>query len=327
MMKILLVHDALVPVFTYGGTERVVWDLAKGLVSFGHDVELLVAEGSTCDFAKVLWIDKSKPLASQYDPRNYDVVHFQSKPLEEPDHPYVVTEHGNTKKGESLLRNTVFLSSNHARRYGSSTFVYNGLDWNAYGDVDLENSRSYFHFLGKGAWPVKNLRGAISVAKRARVKLAVLGGHRLNFSRGFRLTLSRAVSFFGMVGGEKKNLLIQGSRGLVFPVRWHEPFGLAVIESMYFGCPVFSTPYGAIPEIATTECGLFSADATELSISLQSQFFDPAACHARALNEFNHFRMAKSYLLKYEQVISGEFLNPVAPCLADNGHQLLPWNN
>ena len=43
--------------------------------------------------------------------------------------------------------------------------------------------------------------------------------------------------------------LLNASRGLIFPVRWHEPFGLAVIESLYFGCPVFATPYGALPEL------------------------------------------------------------------------------
>lgn len=324
-MKILLVHDALLPVFAYGGTERVVWDLAKGLVSFGHDVELLAGAGSTCEFAKVRWIDKSLPLATQYDSKKYDVVHFQSKPDIEPDHPYIVTEHGNTKNGESLLKNTVFLSSNHAARYGSSVYVYNGLDWSAYGEVDLQSPRNYFHFLGKAAWPVKNVKGAISVAKRANVHLAVLGGHRLNLSRGFRFTLSRAVSFYGMVGGDEKNKLIQGSRGLIFPVRWHEPFGLAVIESMYFGCPVFSTPYGAIPEIVTDECGSFSVDAGELAFSIERHEFEPRACHARALEEFNHLRMARDYLLKYEQVIERETLNISAPCLIDNGHRLLPW--
>lgn len=324
-MKILLVPDGVLPVFAYGGTERVVWDLAKGLVSLGHKVELLVAAGSTCDFAKVRWIDRSKPLRLQYDARQYDIVHFQSKPDAEPDHPYVVTEHGNTKNGESLFRNTVFLSSNHAARYGSSSYVHNGLDWSAYGEVDLRNPRTYFHFLGKGSWPVKNLKGAISVAKRAKVNLAVLGGHRLNFSRGFRFTLSRAISFYGMVGGAQKNQLIQGSRGLIFPVRWHEPFGLAVIESMYFGCPVFSTPYGAIPEIVTDECGSFSVDADELAASLEVHDYEPSACHARALNEFNHIRMAKNYLLKYELVIEKEVLNPAAPRLLDNGHRLLAW--
>lgn len=60
-MKILLVHQGLsVPVHSYGGTERVIWDLAKGLVALGHEVSFLVPEGSVCDFAKVISINPQK---------------------------------------------------------------------------------------------------------------------------------------------------------------------------------------------------------------------------------------------------------------------------
>ena len=62
-----------------------------------------------------------------------------------------------------------------------------------------------------------------------------------------------------MVGGQVKLDLLQGSRGLIFPVLWHEPFGLAVIESLYFGCPVYATPYGALPELAPPATGVLAA--------------------------------------------------------------------
>ena len=125
-----------------------------------------------------------------------------------------------------------------AERHGSPEYVHNGLDWEAYGPVDFERPRPYCHFLGKAAWRVKNVQGAIDVAGDAGVQLMVLGGTRLNIKRGFRFTWSRRVSFAGMVGGQVKLDLLQGSRGLVFPVLWHEPFGLAVIES----CLLYTSP-------------------------------------------------------------------------------------
>ena len=36
----------------------------------------------------------------------------------------------------------------------------------------------------------------------------------------------------------EKGEILNSSKGLVFPVLWHEPFGLAIIESLYYGCPV-----------------------------------------------------------------------------------------
>ena len=245
-MHVLLVNNSTIPVYAYGGTERVIWDLGKSLVKLGHKVSYLVPEGSHCDFGRVLPIDTKRPWQEQI-PADIDITHFQFNPHTPPDTPYLVTEHGNARKTKPLPLNTVFVSQNHASRYGSDQYVLNGLDWESYGAVDLENIRTRFHFLGKAAWSVKNVSGAIRVAKKAGVELDVLGGNRINFRRGFRWTLSRSIHFHGMVGGSEKTGLLNASRGMIFPVRWHEPFGLAVIESLYFGCPVFATPYGALP--------------------------------------------------------------------------------
>lgn len=207
---------------------------------------------SHCDFAAVRILDKNKSLTEQI-PENADIVHLNFQPDENWQNaqiPYLVTEHGNSAPRKVLDKNTVFVSKNHAARHGSDAFVYNGLNWADYGDVNFsQKPQGYFHFLGKAAWRVKNVAGAIAVARAAGVRLEVLGGKRFNFSRGIRLTFWPSIGFHGMVGGALKMQLLAASRGLIFPVRWHEPFGLAIIESMYFGCPVFATPYGAIPEL------------------------------------------------------------------------------
>jgi glycosyltransferase involved in cell wall biosynthesis len=324
-MKILLVHQVKIPVFSYGGTERVIWDLAKGLTELGHEVTFLVPEGSTCDFARVTCIDASRPVIEQIPAAKFDIVHFQSNMETEPEFPYLVTEHGNTKQAQPLLLNTVFLSMNHANRYGSKAYVYNGMDWSSYGQVDWSLPRKRHHFLGKGSWPVKNLKGAIQVARQAGVELAVLGGKRLNLSRGFRFTPWRSIHFHGMVGGDLKFRLLNESKGMIFPVRWNEPFGLAVIESLYFGNPVFSTPYGALPELVQPQHGYLSNSISELAQAVQDMTFDARACHQWVVSQFNHLQMAKGYLDKYQRILDGEHLNASQPVLKENGHQLLPW--
>ena len=324
-MKILLVHQTKIPVFSYGGTERVVWDLAKGLIELGHEVTFLVPEGSSCDFAKVVCINPAKPVMAQIPSKGFDIVHFQSNTEMEPDFPYLVTEHGNSKREYPFPLNTVFISKNHADRYGSKEFVYNGLDWSAYGPVDWTMPRLRHHFLGKGSWPVKNLKGAIQVARQAGVELAVLGGTRLNLSRRFRFTPWRSIQFHGMVGGTLKFRLLNESRGMIFPVRWNEPFGLAVIESLYFGNPVFATPYGSLPELVLPDHGYLSNSITELANSVQDMKFDPRECHQWAISKFNHLEMARGYLQKYQRVLDRESLNKLQPILQDNGHKLLTW--
>ena len=327
-MHILIASRTQIPVVTYGGTERVIWDLGQALVESGHRVTYLVATGSVCDFANVIHIDNRIDLRQQI-PADVDILHFHFLPDfdldQELGRPYIFTEHGNSEDKLKLPLNAVFLSANHAKRHGSNHFVYNGLDWRHYGHVDFKRSRKYFHFLGKAAWRVKNVAGAIDVALMAGQTMSVLGGERLNFKRGFRLTLSPKIRFYGMSGGDTKLDLLNGSAGLIFPVRWHEPFGLAVIESMYFGCPVFGTPYGALPEIVTPECGTLSSSASALAEAVKTQSLDPYACNQRAIEYFSAQTMCKKYLLKYEQALTYDQLNPTPPALQP-GFKNLPWS-
>ena len=217
------------------------------------------------------------------------------------------------------------LSHNHAQRHGSNQYVYNGLDWRQYGPVDFDQERNHLHFLGKAAWRVKNVAGAIDVALKAGREMSVLGGDRLNIKRGFRYTFSRRVTFHGMVGGETKFKLLNSSIGLIFPVRWHEPFGLAVIESLYFGCAVFGTPYGALPEIVSPVCGTLANSADALVHAIKTQRVDPRECHMRAVELFSSQIMCKNYLAKYDEVTSGAQLNSQSPQL-QAGFRDLPWS-
>jgi len=312
-MHILIVARGAIPALKYGGTERVIWYLGKELVRMGHRVTYLTGKGSACDFARVIEIDESLPLFRQI-PADIDVIHLNEEldgPVEQP---HIVTIHGNIGHTNPMDQNCVFVSQDHARRHNSASYVYNGLDWDDYGQVQLKNKREYYHFLGKAAWRVKNVRGAIdTVLTWPGEKLYVLGGTRLNIKMGFRFTASPRVRFFGMVGGEEKNRLLQGSKGLVFPVRWPEPFGLAITESLYFGCPVFGTPYGSLPELVIPEVGFLADNKTELAGHLREARYSPETCHEYARDRFNSRIMAEEYLKRYERVLNGETLNPTPP--------------
>lgn len=317
-MKILIVNAGSIPVEKYGGTERVIWSLGKALTNLGHTVNFLVKKGSYCDFAKVIPIDETKPISEQIT-KNYDIVHFnfQPKDAEKISIPYLVTIHGNSNDFNEYDENTVFVSKNHAERYNSHSYVHNGLDWSEYGAPDLVNKRKYFHFLGNAAWRVKNVKGAIDLIEKTKTeKLEVLGGVRFNFNMGVRFTFSTKVRFRGMIGGQEKLHLLNGSKGLIFPVRWHEPFGLAIIESLYYGCPVFGTPYGSLPELVKDDVGFLSNKSDELlKAILNAEGFSRQKCHEYALEAFNAEKMAMEYLKKYEMVISGNKLNPHSPKL------------
>ncbi len=322
-MHIALHIDAQLPVLRYGGTERVVWSLASSLVEAGHEVTLLARAGTRADFAQCVALDPETPLIREV-PDDVDLVHFHG-PAQPVDAPHLVTQHGYVRG--PVDHQAVFVSRRHAELHGSHCWVHNGLDWSAYPTPRLGRARHHFHFLGKAAWRVKNLRGAVRATARSGEQLMVMGGRRVNFKMGLRMNLDRHARFLGMVDDHRKARIMEHSRGLVFPVTWHEPFGLAVIESLYFGCPVFATPYGALPELVSPEIGFLSDDEGELADALSAwNRFDPEACHAVAKTRFNAARMAEDYLALYRRVVSGERLNSELPTLHDPVRHL-PWRD
>ncbi|HEX8024351.1 glycosyltransferase [Mucilaginibacter sp.] len=326
-MNILIVNNTPIPATKYGGTERIIWWLGRELNRLGHKITYLVGEGSSCPFGKVLTYDPTKDLDQQV-PDNIDVVHFQFQVSGFTKKPYIVTVHNNPG-GAQLDLNSVFVSANHADRHGSTVFVHNAIDTADYQKPDLNNKRTHTHFLAKAAWRIKNVKGAIDVATMSGNKLVVLGGTRLNLKMGLRFTPNLNVRFKGMVGDEAKSVVMNSSKALLFPVLWHEPFGIAIIESLYFGCPVFGTPYGSLPELVPAEIGLLSASKSELAAGLKNiDSFNKQYCHQYAADNFNIGKMAATYLELYERVLNGQALNSEQPKLINHDQpKYLPWNN
>ena len=323
-MRIAIAFDRQIPAVRYGGSDRIVWWLGKELIRQGHQVVYVVPRGSVCDFAEVIPYDANHRPEQQLP--EVDLVHDFGVLAGRVDVPLLFSLHGNGAPGTRFLRNTVFISRNHAERHGGSVFVYNGIDPDDYGEPDWRVPRKHLLFLALASWKVKNVRGAIRIARRAGRQLAVVGGHRLSFNMGFRLTLDPNVRFHGVIGGERKNRIINRSSALLFPVRWHEPFGIAMIEALYFGCPVFGTPYGSLPEIVIPEVGVLADSESELARRLADiGQFDRRWCHQYACDEFSAGLMTTRYLSLYERVLNGESLHDQAPVTPDNSDpKLLP---
>jgi len=319
-MKILIEFvSATLPVIKYGGSERVAWGLGKELTKLGHEVFFLVKEGSTCDFATILPYDSQKDLKSQI-PNDIDFVHLFQIMGEPLNQPYLFTMEGNVPPGHAVDKNTVFVSKNHATRHGATEYVYNGIDWEDYPDPVLDGERTYVHFLAKASWKVKNLFGTAKVALKSGNKLHVMGGTRWNYAnikRGLKYILNPNLVFHGMVDNTKKIEIAQHSKALLFPVNWHEPFGIAMTESMYAGCAVFGTKNGSLEELILPEVGVTSNSSDELAEAIKKFDYNPKRCHDHAVKYFNSKLMTERYLELYDKVISGASLNEKAPMIVE----------
>lgn len=352
-MNIVLYHNAIIPPLAYGGTERVIYWLAKGLVHLGHQVTLISREGSFIPGIHHIGLNPKNQAAWQIMiPAQTDIVHLHATPLEFPRQPFLITIHGNGQPGERFHSNTVFLSMRHAANHGSKYFVYNGIDPADYfsaggitdGTVEDGIREEYLVFLAKASWKVKNLKGAIEVARAARLPLEIMGNQP--FSLGSLIAkllalagLRRQLSYHGMANDEMKQKILKKAKGLLFPVRWHEPFGLAVLEALASGCPVFGTPYGALPEIITPKTGFLSDKSSALVEAIKNHSFSSKDCRARVTEKFTHLHMAQNYLNYYDEILrhgkldhgakpddekNSEVLTETLGVAADK-NKLLPW--
>ena len=132
--------------------------------------------------------------------------------------------------------------------------------------------------------------------------------------RGPHLPIVRAGIVHGWLGEEEKRRILVGSRGLIFPVRWREPFGLAIVESSLLRLPRLRTPYGRCRSSCRPTWAFLSSDAEELALAVRGAArFDPRRCHADAVSGFGVRAMTDAYLEAYERVRTGEHLHAGPP--------------
>jgi glycosyltransferase involved in cell wall biosynthesis len=327
-----------VPPTGYGGTEAVLDRLAVGLQRAGHRVTLVAHPESTCPvhlaatgtFPGELGdptAEAAHALAGQaiLEELGVDVVH---------DHtaagpsvatvtglarrvPYVVTNHGPfdddaDRRCAALPTGTavVAISEHHratARRCRPAAAIHHGVDVDAFPAGD-----------GRGGYaacltrmdPAKGVDLAVGVARRAGLPLRIAAkmrsaAERRYFEAVIRPLLGPDVVLLGEVGGTDKLALLADAVALVNPVRWAEPFGMVMIESLACGTPVVAMPNGSVPEIVEdSRTGVVrpSLDALADGLSRVGEL-DRSACRARVTERFSTERMVAEHVRLYRRVL------------------------
>ncbi|WP_433393476.1 glycosyltransferase [Micromonospora sp. KLBMP9576] len=115
------------------------------------------------------------------------------------------------------------------------------------------------------------------------------------------------VRWVGTVAGQERDDLLAGARASLFPLRWEEPGGTAVVESLALGTPVVATARGCLPElIEHGRTGLLTTDEDELGdLLLAAKTLDPGECRREAALRFTPAVMAEKYVGLYERVRQG----------------------
>jgi len=313
-LRIALVIPARVPVDKYGGTQRdVVW-LARELTRQGHTVTLLAEPGSYVAGVRMIFIPRGKSAADVL-PSDIDIANFHQNeaPLHSPV-PSLLSAHGNLGN-PSEGWNWSFVSANHAARHGRKTFVYNGMPADEHYFSDSKSKRLlFFARINRRG---KNVTRAMKLAKSFDYGLDLAGGARWELltrshvrkEGAFSISLDPRFKFHGMVGGWKKAELFANARALLFPIRWEEPFGLVIVESLLAGTPVIASPLGSMHELVHPDIGFLCETDAEFGAAFESAgSIPPRRCRDYAAEHFAIEKTTRQYVELYRRILDRETL-------------------
>ena len=277
-----------VPPRLYGGIERVLDFLVRGLVERGHRVTLfahpestvpasLVPYGSPPHFQKAdrvreLWQVGAGLWTRR---RDFDLVHsFGRLAALTP----VLAVRGLPKIQSYQRDGLPWKSIRTARRLANASIRFTACSSNVYRDVPVRDGtfgtwHTVFNgvdldkysfradvapdapltFLGR-LEPIKGAHNAIAIARAAGRKLVVAGNRVAACEDYFQSRIAPhldgdRVQYIGAVDDGAKNDLLSRSAALLMPIEWEEPFGIVMAEAMACGTPVIGYARGSVGEV------------------------------------------------------------------------------
>lgn len=90
---------------------------------------------------------------------------------------------------------------------------------------------------------------AIEAAKELNKTIDILGTTSYGPLMDKLKSIGGNVNFHGQKSKEEVKNIVGNSKAFIFPVRWNEPFGLVLIESLACGTPIIAYANGSLPEI------------------------------------------------------------------------------
>lgn len=330
-----------IPPEKYGGSELVVANLAKGLVKLGHTVTTFACAGSQVEGELVTVIPKSiYELKGGFDwngiqpyeflsyfalakrKSDFDVVHNHMgihpvalAPLLPV--PMVTTLHSSLPPDFPSLadafRFSPYVSISDAQRALAPDLnyvgtVHHGIDIASFAPR-YEGSGKGFVFLGTLS-PQKGIDIAIRTSQALGIPLTIAGEVRASDQdflekEVFPHVDGKMIRFINEIGPIEKARLLKEADALLFPSRWHEAFGLVMIEAMACGTPVVALTNGAAPEVIMPgKTGWLASDEAEfIARAKQVHEISRRTCREEAERVFDLLRMAEQYQGIYQSLL------------------------
>ena len=159
--------------------------------------------------------------------------------------------------------------------------------------------------------PKKGALDAITASKRLGIRLEMAAAidpidHPYFESEIKPHIDGKNVIYHGEIGHDALVELYGGAIATLYPISWHEPFGLVMAESMACGTPVVAYNIGSVPEIVVDGKTGFIVEDIHGLVSAVKRIgtIDRAACRKHVEEHFHKDRMVEDYLAVYKKLAS-----------------------
>ena len=143
------------------------------------------------------------------------------------------------------------------------------------------------------------------------VHYSARGDHQL-------LSSDKQIIYIGELDTAATKHWYRHAQATLFPIRWGEPFGLVLIESMASGTPVLAFGEGSVPEIVKHGETGFVVDSVEAMVQAVGRIeqINRWNCRRHVKTYFSIQRMAEGYAALYEQLAPRPVFSSVGQPLA-----------
>lgn len=207
-----------------------------------------------------------------------------------------------TKLAEPYVTYT-FVSNQHRRQYPwikNATVIYQGVDLAQF--PYAEKKEDYLAFVGT-ITDKKGIIEAIEISRRCGMRL-VVAAHVKYRDRQFYTEVvkplidrSAHVTYVGEVDDKTRNQLLMKAKAMLFPIKWEEPFGGVMAESMAVGTPVIAFNRGAVPElVADGKTGYIVENVAQAAAAVKRiDSLRPKDCRERIAMHFSIEEAARHF--------------------------------
>jgi glycosyltransferase involved in cell wall biosynthesis len=337
-LRIAITVDPEIPVppRLYGGIERIVDMLVRGLMERGHDVTLFANPESTArcrllPYPGAKSQDRIDTLANMWHVSNtirrghFEVVHsFARLAYLSPVLPLRIPKIMSYQRGVSprsvqlgtvLSRGTLSFTACGAhliRQWQSNPrfhVIYNGVPLAKYRFEDKVETNAPLMYLGR-IEEIKGVHLALEVAQKSGCRLIIAGNvpeaehHRRYFAERIKPHLKDRIEYVGPVDDAAKNHLLGQSAALLMPLLWEEPFGIVMAEALACGTPVIGLRRGSVPEIVEDGVNGFVCDSIEQMVSGVGRLpeIDRRMCRRIAEDRFSDHVIVERYEHLYREL-------------------------